>query len=150
MSNVPARITTNYNSIKDLVYITSEDLNVIEINAALLDLPELYSMLFIEAEHLTEAEVRYTEAAHLRGKKKAIANASDHLFARMKERNGTAACVEFLQNCGKFSIDAESSGSTSGNGSSGFAFNVFMPGDKSEGDPDAKLPAKVANIAEVH
>lgn len=121
------RLSTNYNSAKGLEYITPEDLLSVELNAALLDLDECYDMLFIENEHLSEKEDRLLKAAHRRGKKKSIANAANHLFKQMETKSGTAACIEFLRNCGKFSIE----GTPGTNGAAGgFNFNVIMPGDE--------------------
>ena len=126
------RVTTNADKLSDLEYITSEDLLVIELNAALLDLEELFEMLFIDPDELSENELKYCKLFFRKGRKGAIANATKHLFRRMEERNGTSACIEFLQNCGKFTIEGTSDplkpGKSSGSG--GFAFNVYMPGDK--------------------
>ena len=122
------RLPTSYNLLEGLKYISSDDLISIEKNAALLSLEETYEMLFIEPDHLSEDELLYCRKAHRRGKKMAIANACDVLFQRMRDRNGTSACIEFLQNCGKFSIDAKAD-PTHATKSSGFSFNVFMDGE---------------------
>ena len=53
------RLPTNPNAIKGLEYISSEDVLACEINAALLDLPEIFEMLFIEPEHLSEMVVQH-------------------------------------------------------------------------------------------
>ena len=126
------RLPTNYNSIKDLSYIGADDILAVELNAALLNLDECFDLLFIEKEHLAERELDILTRVHTRGKKKAIADATSILFQRMRDRNGSGACIEFLQNCGKFSIDAESNGTNSTGGHSGFNFNVYMDEDKKD------------------
>ena len=123
------RLASNYNQIGDLVYITPEDLLVVELNASLLDLAELFEMLFIEQEHLSEHELSVITRVHAKGKRKAIADAATHLFQRMKGNNGTDACIEFLKTAGKFTIEGTPA---PGTGQGGFAFNVFMPGETNE------------------
>lgn len=122
------RLPTNYNQIKGLEYITSEDILQCELSAAMLDLEEIYEMLFIEEQHLSSYEAVIMKKAHRRGRKKSIADATATLFQRMRDRNGTAACIEYLQNCGKFSIEGGATANQSTAG--GFQFNVFMPEDE--------------------
>jgi hypothetical protein len=124
------RLPTNYNTIEGLEYISSDDILACELNAALLDLEEIFDILFIEKEHLSQREFQILVSAHKRGRKKSIADATSTLFQRMRDRNGTAACIEYLQNCGKFSIETTGANSASTKGSSGFQFNVFMPEDE--------------------
>jgi len=125
---IKERFSTNYNLAKGLEYITCEDLLAVELNAGLLDLKECYELLFIEAEHLSDYELAYLKKAHNRGKQKAVTNACDYLFQRMKDRNGSAACIEYLRNAGKFTIEGSSTtASNSSNSSGGFSFNVVLP-----------------------
>jgi len=121
------RLPTNYNTIKGLEYISADDILQCELSAALLDLEEIYEMLFIDSQHLSDYESSIMKRAHRRGRKKSIADASGLLFQRMRDRNGTAACIEYLQNCGKFSIEGSHTPTSS---QGGFQFNVFMPEDE--------------------
>lgn len=119
-----SRLSTNYNKLGDLVYLDSEDLLAIEINAKMLELDECFDMLFIEKDELSEYEFAVCKKAHRRGRKTAIADAGKHLFSQMQTRNGTQACMEYLkQMSGTFQMEVTPD---AGSGS-GFTFNVMMP-----------------------
>ena len=127
------RMPINYNKIEGLNYIDCEDLLSIELNAKVLELPQCFELLFIVQDELPQDELEYCQSAHKRGRHKGLTQACDHLFRNMQARNGTNACIEYLrQFSGTFQVDIiPSAGSATG-----FNFNVIMPEDKSEAEPD--------------
>ena len=138
MTSKAERLSTNYASIDNLAYIDAEDLIAIEINAKILTIEECYALLFIMPDELSEHEDYCANMAHTRGRKKALVLAADNLFSQMGSRNGSVACMSYLQQMsGNFSLEVTPSpGSTSG-----FSFNVFMPEDeeKNEKRKDMKI-----------
>ena len=123
------RLPQNYQEI-DLEYLDADDLLQIEQYAGILELEECYDFLFVDSDDIPESEHDIAVKVHKRGRKKAIGSALGHLIGRMKDRNGTQACIEYLrQFAGTFHIETTPEASAS---SHGFNSNVIMPDDKKE------------------
>lgn len=129
MSGEMVRIPVNYNSLTDLVYICSDDLVAIEINAKVLEFDEVLDHLLIDQADLTQRELTLCKKAHRRGRLEGLVQAGQNLFSQMKARNGTVACLEYLkQHSSSFQMEV----SPSPGSASGFAFNVIMPEDSGD------------------
>lgn len=126
------RIPTNYARVTGLEYLDGEDLLHIEQQSRILTLDECFEFLMIDKSQVPEKELDIAERVWRRGRKKAVGMACEALFIQMTQRNGTNACAEYLS---KFAGDFQVEGSASPAGTGGgMNFNVFMPGEKPDGD----------------
>lgn len=121
------RFPTNYSTIEDLEFLTSEDLHAIENKAACLALPDCLDFLSISLDDLTPIEKDYIIRAHKRGRALAIAKAGDKLFNHMASRAGGQSALAYLsQMSGTFKANI----TPAPGAGSGFSFNVIMNDEK--------------------
>lgn len=117
--------------------LSEEDCITLVLVARSLSLDECFDYLLIDKQSLAEAEQRFAELLHRRGRAIGVKDATDKLFLHMATRNGGQSALEYLkQFSGDFSVEV-----SQGAGQGGFQFNVTIP------EPQAKREAKVSTGA---
>lgn len=117
------RMPLSYHDL-DLDYLTSEDLNIIEIKAKALSLDECFEYLCIKEDEIPERELSYAKIVFRKGRVKAISEACDRMFSTMNHKNGAQVAFDYLKQLSStFALaPVKSTGS-------GFSFNVILPED---------------------
>ncbi len=117
-----ARLPTQYHLIDDLVEITAEDLQVIEVRASVLTLDECFQYLLIDKEDISDEDLAIASKVWKRGRLASISAAGDKLFASMAHKGGAQPAFDYLRQMSA-TFQAEI---TPASKSSGFKFNVVI------------------------
>ena len=123
-----SRMPINYKDIKDMTYLTSDDLVTIEIKAKAMSYVECLAFICVTEDELPPAEKVYSLKAFNRGRADSIGIACEKMFGAMGRNGGGPVALEYLrQMASEFQVNAIPAPGVG----AGFSFNVTMPeGDK--------------------
>lgn len=120
------RIPPNLRDIKGLLFLTVDDLKLVEEAASSLSIDQCFDLLMIEEGEVPADEAILFRKVHKRGRAKGVTTAVEKLFIHMTTRQGGASAIEYLQKMsGEFAVNVESAKK-----GTGFSFNVIIPEDK--------------------
>lgn len=120
-------------AVKEFKTLTESDCAEIILASKTLTMEECFGYLLIDQSELSEAEIKFCDSLHRRGRAIGVKDASDKLFTHMATRNGGQSALEYLkQMSGDFSVEVTATKA------SGFQFNLTIP------EPGAKAAAKVS------